>query len=65
MDWIQWLSMLGTLGAFCYFIHNETCKKIDQIREETKQIREEIKAQAARTDTLYQMFVNLLQSNRS
>lgn len=58
MDWMQWISLLGSLGAFAYWIHQETNKKIDEIRQDVKQ-------QSARTDRLYEMFVDLLKERRN
>lgn len=50
MDWIQTLSIIGTVLASAYFIHRD--------------ITNDIKAANARTDRLYEMFIDLLKEKR-
>jgi len=50
MDWIQTLSILITVIGSAYYIHRE--------------IHEDIKTQAARTDRLYEMFIDLIKEGR-
>ena len=50
MEWIQTLSIIGTVLASAYFIHRD--------------IRADIKAANARTDRLYEMFVDLLKDRK-
>jgi hypothetical protein len=45
MDWVQVLSIMASILASSYYIHRE--------------IQQDIKAQSARTDKLYEMFVDL------
>jgi hypothetical protein len=45
MDWVQTLSIIITVIGSAYFIHRD--------------IREDMKTQTARTDQLYQMFIDL------
>ena len=46
MDWIQVLSIMASIVASSYYIHRE--------------IQTDIKAQSARTDKLYEMFIDLI-----
>lgn len=57
MDWIQTLSIMATVIASAYYIHREIVSDI-------KSVREEIKQQNARTDRLYEMFIDLLKEGR-
>ncbi len=51
MDWIQTISIMGTVIATAYYIHRE--------------IQQDIRAANARTDRLYEMFIDLLKEKRS
>lgn len=57
MDWIQTLSIIGTVLASAYFIHRDT-------KGDVSATREEIKAQSLRTDRLYEMFIDLLKDRK-
>lgn len=57
MDYIQFLTIMATAIAGFGFLHKE-------FRSEERAIREEMKAQAARTDALYTMFIDLLKTRR-
>lgn len=46
MDWIQTLSIMATVIASAYYIHRE--------------VQADMRAQSARTDKLYEMFIDLL-----
>jgi len=50
VDWIQTLSIMATVIASAYYIHRE--------------VQEDIRAQYARTDKLYEMFIDLLKEGR-
>lgn len=50
MDWIQALSIIATVLATAYYIHRE--------------IHSDIKAANARTDRLYEMFIDLVKEGR-
>lgn len=50
MDWTQTISILFTTIATAYYIHRE--------------IQADIKAQSARTDRLYEMFIELLKERK-
>lgn len=49
--WIQTISVIATVLGTAYYIH--------------KDIREDMKTQSARTDKLYEMFVDLLRAGKS
>ena len=51
MDWIQTLSIITTVLASAFYIHRE--------------IQTDIKAQSARTDKLYEMFIDLIKSTKN
>lgn len=50
MDWIQTLSIMATVIASAYYIHRE--------------VQMDIRATNARTDRLYEMFIDLLKEGR-
>lgn len=50
MEWLQTLSIIATVVASAYFIHRD--------------IHSDMRAQAARTDRLYEMFIDLIKENR-
>lgn len=47
-DWIQTISIISTVIATAYYIHQD--------------IRQDMKNQSARTDKLYEMFIDLLKN---
>jgi hypothetical protein len=53
MEWLQTLSIIGTVLASAYYIHRE-------IQDDMKSFREELRAQSARSDRLYEMFYELV-----
>ena len=50
MDWIQTLSIIVTVLGSAYYLHRD--------------IHEDIRIQSARTDKLYEMFIDLLKEKR-
>lgn len=50
MEWIHTISVIATVIASAYYIHRD--------------IREDMKTQSARTDKLYEMFIDLLKMNK-
>jgi hypothetical protein len=50
MDWIQTLSIIFTCVGSVYFFHRD--------------IKEDMKNQTARTDRLYEMFIDLIKEGR-
>ena len=50
MDWIQTLSIMATVVASAYYIHRE--------------VQMDIRAANARTDRLYEMFIDLVKESR-
>lgn len=50
MDWFQTVSIIATVIGCAYYIHRD--------------IKEDMKAQTARTDKLYEMFIDLLKEKR-
>jgi Ni,Fe-hydrogenase I cytochrome b subunit len=50
MDWIQTLSIMGTVIATGYYIHRE--------------VQADIRAANLRTDRLYEMFIDLLKAQK-
>lgn len=51
MEWAPTLSILITVIGSAYYIHRD--------------IKEDMKSQTARTDRLYEMFIDLLKEKRS
>lgn len=52
-NWIQTLSIITTIVACAYYIQSDLRRK-----------RDEIKAQSARTDRLYEVFIDLIKENK-
>ena len=51
MEWIHTISVIATVIGSAYYIHRD--------------LREDMKTQSARTDKLYEMFIDLLKEKRS
>lgn len=54
MEWIQVLTIIGTLLAGIFYIHSD-------IRE----IRKDMQQQNSRIDRLYEMFIDILKDKRT
>jgi hypothetical protein len=50
MEWLHTLSVIATVVASAYFIHRD--------------IHSDMRAQSARTDKLYEMFIDLIKEGR-
>lgn len=50
MDWLHTLSIIATVICSAYYIHRD--------------VKEDMKAQTARTDRLYEMFIDLLKEKK-
>jgi hypothetical protein len=50
MEWIQTLSIIGTVIGSAYYIHRD--------------IHEDMRIQSAKTDRLYDMFIDLLKERK-
>ncbi len=48
MDWLQTLTIIASVLASAYYIHRD--------------IHQDMRAQASRTDRLYEMFIDLLKN---
>jgi ClpP class serine protease len=57
MNWLQFFLLLGSILGAAKYMHSE-------FKEWTKEIRQDVNTQSARTDKLYEMFVDLLKENR-
>lgn len=58
MDYIQFLTVMATMLAGFGFMYKE-------LKSLEKDIRDDIKQQASRTDQLYTMFIDLLKEKRN
>lgn len=50
MEWFQTLSIIATVIGSAYYIHRD--------------VKEDMKTQTARTDRLYEMFIQLIQDSK-
>ncbi len=50
MEWLQTLSIIATVLGTAYYIHRD--------------IREDMKVHSARTDKLYEMFIDLIKEGK-
>ena len=64
MDWLQFFGILVPLVAFFGFLYRELKDWRLETREEIKDIREEMRQQAIRSDRLYEMFIDLLKDRK-
>ena len=71
MNWVQFLATFVALATFFGFLYRElkewrreTREETKFIREEIEGIREEIRQQVYRSDRLYEMFIDLLKSQK-
>lgn len=78
MDWVQFLTTIGSFLAVFAFLYKELRDWRSETREESKFIREEIQEirhglaqqadrtdrQAERTDRLYEMFIELVKQTK-
>ena len=64
MDWIQVVTIIGSLGAFGWYFLNRLEKDIDKIDKKCDAFERRMDSHAARIDQLYGMFVQLLQRDR-
>lgn len=58
VDWIQTLSIIVTVIVTAYYIHRD-------MKEDMKTQTSRIDQANARTDQLYQMFIDLLKENKT
>lgn len=57
-------SIIATVIACAYYIHRDIKEDMNCHREDTKCHREDMKNQMARSDRLYEMFIDLLKEAR-
>lgn len=57
MNWIQVFTIIGALGTFSFW-------QISKLDADIKRIDQDIKSQGARTDKLYEMFIDLLKTKQ-
>ena len=57
MDWIQTLSIMATVIGCAYYIHRD-------IQQDITSQTARLDQQAARTDRLYEMFIDLLKERK-
>lgn len=57
MDWFQTASIIATVIGCAYYIHRD-------IKEDLRCQTARLDQQAARTDKLYEMFIDLLKENK-
>jgi len=57
IDWMKTWSIMATIAGSAYYIHRE-------LKTEIRCVRDEIKAQSARTDKLYKIFIDLIKEGR-
>lgn len=69
MDWVQVITIILSLAGVTYWFKSELEKDIQRIDTDIKGLAQkldiETKAQTARTDQLYQMFIDLLKEGRT
>lgn len=61
MDWIQTVLIILTVLGAAYYIHRDMKDDRERLHSDMK---EEMKSQTARTDRLYEMFIDLLKEKR-
>lgn len=61
---LLWVSIITPILAFFGFIYNQISNWRSETKEEIKKIEQAISAQSARTDKLYEMFIDLLKEKK-
>lgn len=64
MDWIQTLTIIGTLTGIMMYMGNRLHADVDRLDADMKLCMKRLDGHATRIDQLYQMFVDLLKENR-
>ena len=68
MDWIQVLTIIGTLGAFGFYLGNRLDNDIsslsNRLNSDISSLSNRLDANNQRTDRLYQMFIDLLKEKK-
>lgn len=65
MDWVRYFGLLVPVIALFGFLYRELKDWRSETREEIEGIRQEIRQQAASSDQLYQMFIDLLKDQKA
>lgn len=61
MDWTQAFAIIGSLGAFTFWLFT---KLDNDIKASNARLDQHITSSTARTDQLYQMFIDLLKEKK-
>jgi hypothetical protein len=64
MDWTQAFAVMGVIGGFLFYMLNRLERDIGEISSRIDKIDGRMNSQSARTDQLYQMFVDLLKEKK-
>lgn len=68
MDWIQAITIIGTLSAFIFWLFNKLDSDIkgvsDRLDKWIMHSTARMDSQSKRTDQLYQMFIDLLKEQK-
>lgn len=64
MDWIQTLTIIGSLGGFGFYMLNRLERDIDALSKRMDQADMRANSQGARIVQLYKMFFELLGERR-
>ena len=60
MDWLQVITIIGSLGCFMIYMIQRLEKDIDKIGQSMEASNRRLDGHAQRIDQLYKMFVDLL-----
>ena len=68
MDYIEFVTLMATVLAGFAFLYKESKFQFKELKEDMKSLEKEVKdnirVQSARSDQLYQMFIDLLNARR-
>jgi hypothetical protein len=62
MDYIQFITLMTTFIGGFVFIHREIRQEIKEMKEDIKVQSARLDQQAARSDRLYEMFIDLVKT---
>lgn len=64
MDWVQVVTIIGTLGGLMFFLVQRMDKDITSLSDRIDKMGSRLDGHAQRIDQLYKMFVDLLKERK-
>lgn len=65
MEWIQTITIIGTIGSIVYYFHCDFKEWRDLMFKELSKQRDELNHHSERTDKLYEVLIDLLKNKNT